>query len=745
MAVRKVNAYRRAPNRASLPPPPDFTRAVGRTQWSAPEGLLRGLPLCTDKTSSFLLSSVSGSFDLWIAAEALKLPPESDVILAFSVESPRDQDIVVGLGCDDTAILFLDGSGSFGTLGVRELVCNENLIPLRLHAGMNELSLLCQKVPGWRTIPFQHGRPEWGVSINIFRSNVAAWRAFRHHNFHVLDTPIVRGFEDIRVSSFTRSGELAQLYDLRGNMLTSGTVMSDGTVSWSGSCPSLPFVGMFSTERQSAEPLIVALESDLYLVQQNVTERAARRGACVEFWSNRVKHLLKPEFAANRDRWWARKLTLSVLMALTDQVENLPDEIRSGCLPTQIRIGSYTSDTDGTAQYFRFAKPFRTEKMTGIVFVIPAVGTNVRPFSEGAVMANLRESEDLTDVASQFGIAVVWPGLVDADYGGDFTISQLNECIQAVLHSFNDADSPVGLWGSCSSGVAAIGYAERHSVDGVVLETPMIRRGVTRWFPGVDLDYLEYPDEALCGEQTTDRIDSLRETPILLIYNRYIRGHGDMEASKWLCAQLGSPKGALQQRWPMPSNDVFWGESERMQMGPILEWFSEAFQSRRIGRVSLQNHGGTEKPCTVKAALLRGFAVSLPQDQRLEHWFSSWRSVWRQIRGSPWKRTSERPGCGTVVTGAVISPAELSSMLSDPAASVVESGLQTESEDPFRDEYWGFRILGGSAPTIVQVFRSPAAVADLPKIELLTDGCCTAAIWKRKHGIWSLSRFWRPN
>jgi hypothetical protein len=221
-------------------------------------------------------------------------------------------------------------------------------------------------------------------------------------------------------------------------------------------------------------------------------------------------------------------------------------------------------------------------------------------------------------------------------------------------------------------------------------------------------------------------------------------GHGDRDGSIWLCDKLKSMGGDVEQLWPTPEQYYVWGERERTQLVPIFDWVERKDRADRSKRPSLATAEAMTMNRSVKASLLKGFAVRTPEDSALVSWMTQWSLLWASFRGTSWSQGSFGEFVPTsVVTGRVLNARDIQAL---QRGSFFIGKPQLQTPDMLysitNDQLWGFRLTQSQKPTVVEVFRSQATSGPMPNIDLVVDGCCQGALWKKVDGNWVLADVW---
>lgn len=724
----------------SLPRPKG---CIGRSHWRLSDAERRSLPALPNPGQTALCKAAAIGFDLWNPAQTLQADPGSDLLVSFAIKATQPRRAIIGLGCVDEALMWNGERLIFATVGNRGFIRTQNLVPIELQPGENLIRILSRKAKPWKEVPEEHNTDQWLLSVEVYASAPAAWAAFRSRNFHLTDTPIVDDLANVRLESILPAKDAVALCDLQGREVSHGVADSDGRVTWTDTLPALPFLGFVTQGGDDAEALMATGGLDIARISDDALQgqgAVGRNGG----WKKRANHLLRPEFIPGRERWWARKLMLSLIMGVAHPDCSTVQALLRKYKPGSIRLAEYRSEIDGTTQYYRiFAREKDLLNKRPVIVLLPPVNAPVRPYLEGMEMTDLQGAENIAALAEEHGVIALWPGIVDVDYGGDLARRELDECLDQATRSFRIEGASKYLLGTCSSGILAIGYAETRKVSGVLLQTPIIARTKHRWFQGLAVDRVTYPMTVLEQEQTTSLLGQLAKLPVYLVYNMDLPGHGDRYESKRLCDLLAELGGDLEQHWPVPEKAYFWAERARQAFEPMFDWVVSKEVAHPMDGVEREESSPSAKAETVKAAMLDGFSVRMPTDPVLAEWMNRWGRLWSSFRGERWALESPSRSARTVVSGHVLGNQDVDMIKSgDFFSGTPQEDKRSLSSVTDQDELFGFRVIPSNAPASVELLRSSNATRNLPYIDLLVDGCCRGVLWRRKDGQWVLVNLW---
>lgn len=714
---------------------------ITRMHWKLGAAELAQLPAVPAGEATVPFRGTDFGFDMWDAVNATRARPGSFFVMSFSVRSPEPRAVVLAIGCSDEAFVLVNGRHVFATVGRREFIKAQNLAVVPVVAGDNSIEVMFRKNQGWKVVPELHNSDEWLTSIELFADEETAWSKHRRQNAHLVDIPIVGSLSDVRFEAKPPASEV-RFESLDGKLLAEGNVGLDGVIEWRDANLVLTNAPTGVLTAGGASEAIVVLGSRSL---EEWSEARTAGGPENLAWKRRVAHLLKPEFIDSRDYWWARKLVLAAsLRALPTGDLDRPG-IRA-YRPSRVKFGWYESRIDGTTQFFRYYVP--DDKDLGsipLVVLLPPVNDPVRPYLESYELSDLRTVENAMTAADDAGVALFWPGAVEADFGGELTRTWLAESLNAFQRQVPQEKLRTFLLGTCSSGITAIGFAEDHLVSGVVLQSPVVSRDAHSSLNGVPADIFDWPVDVVREEQIAVDPAKFGRTPFYLYVNMDIPGHGDLAASKEFEQRLKRSGSEIESGWPVPEKEFLWGERAQREYLHLFQWIARrASATPPLPEHAVEPNFAPARGSTVKSALLRGFAVQRAKDSATTRWLENWAGVWAQFRGERWRYDEGETKVPTLVNSAVLSPSAIKALVEMPGGNRVEAVLQPEWKDiPADAELWGVALLPREGGEAVQVFRSPPARLALPRVELLVDGNFRTALWHRRFGDWTLVGLWR--
>lgn len=712
---------------------------MDRTSWRLDRGQLSHIPKLREPRGGKVFDALPSGFDCWALLDALQAPPQSCLIAAFRVRSAVSRTVYLGLGCDDEAVVFQDGLPVFATMGRRrDYIRTQNLVPITLNPGGAEISILLRKFGGWAAIPTKHNSQEWIGGFELYGSAESAWAGFRSHNFSFTDTSIVSTLEDVRVNADPPASRALRLLDIRGREVAVGEINDSGSVSWQAHAVALPSLGFLSLRGEGSEGILITGNRSL---EAAMAMLPAQGSDASDAWRLRRDYLLLQPKGA-RELWWTRKMVLALLMTCGDPKSPEVVQRFADYPAAQLQFHDYVSRVDGSRQYFRIARLKPNEDADWpLLVMLPTVTSPVRPFLDSQEIADERGAENVAALAAENRLMVLWPGNTEVDYGGDLALTEIEEAVDATKALLGREKIRIFLSGVCSSGVTAIRYAETHAIQGLILQSPVIRRSRWRWISGLRLDDPHYPAEVLAAEQTDLSFERLRGVPLYLVYNSGMPGHGDRMGSLFLCDRMRRLGSEVEAHWPLPDAEWVWGERERALLAPAVAW-----AGRHRDTIIPAGSAAAKPNRSVKGALLKGFQVVRPEDETLQLWLDWWESFRAEYRGQGQEDFAWRPPHSpkTVLRFKLLDSDEMDEIR---AGRFIDGNASPEFESlrgslQPQDQLWGFRLLPDQDPETVEVFRSSSVEDSPPKIDLILDGCCRGALWRRTDGGWSLIGCW---
>jgi len=726
---------------------------VGRTRQIVEASRLAMFPPIPPVTNAMVLYSKQSGFDLWQAVETIGCKPGSDIVFEFNILAKEKRSIVLGFGCSGNALIEVNRKSVFATVTANspakgndeEFIRTQNLITLSLNLGINNVRILCRKVDSWKAVPEPHELNQWMLSAELYQDSNVAWKEHRERNFDLLDTPIVPAFTDLRCVTFEPGRVGVLLSDINGNNQGVGNFLPNGSIDWQTPLPPVPFIGFISVGTDATDGIIVTGPSSIEKVATDVMTRKSPDTES-SAWRFRSEHLLTPQFRLLRDNWWARKLVLSVMMVVCDRKSQTLQQLFEGYRSASIGFRHYRSKIDGSEQYYLYHEARkRFYGVAPILAILPPVDAEIHSFLEGPVVANLRDLEDLASLSDELGIDVLWPGYVEIDYGGNFSRKILDECLMDVANQRRSGLASIYLLGTCSSAVSAIGYAETRNVSGVILQSPDVSRRRHRWMNGLTVDTIQLPTAVLVREQTNNKIDRLIGTPVYMVYNNVMMGHGNQSETAALVDFLKVSNADVQAFWPRSEHFYLWGERLRVQEEPMFRWINirngPDANGAQTRRGVLKKEAGS--PITIKDAMLQGFKISEIDDPLIQAWLKDWIALWVSYRGSVGQyKDSSRP---TTVVARVLDELDVNKMTASTFFCGTElplSGRHEIEAISSNDRLFGFRLSTTAHDVSVEILRTPKLDVAPPHFDIVVDGCAKGMLWKYIDTHWVLVDLW---
>lgn len=747
--VRQVAYSRVSPLEVSAFEVQRETGAVGRIYEILTAGELAALSPLEPFTPEGELQVRRGDFfDLWAA-----FPPgtvtDARTALRLHVEfqGAANEAAFLLLGGNDGCAVYADGAPLWGTHGAREHLDGENVVRIPLDSsGRGRIDVLSWRNASWATVPPDHIVEEWSLNLAVCPDETRAWQSIARRKSHFLDTPIVATAADLR-STFHFDGHAGiEFYDLHGQQVARGCTTAAGRVELFDPLPfqSKPFVGIAVLGGELAEAIVLTNGTSLDDLWDPCLQSSGRLVPGWTAWAYRCRHLFKEEFRKDRDHRWARKAAVTIAMAgLRTSFDRTRTPFRQWTT-ARLEWGDYESRIDGTKQFYRamVQSPEQSETRPLLV-VLPGVPLPVRPFLESYMAADMQGAEELASLASAAGCDVLWPGVVDIDYGGHLTRAWVQETIAAFEAAHPVAQRSIYLVGTCAAGASAVGYAETYGgVDGLVLWSPVVDRPNYRWPSREPAGWPMHPRDVMREESAMTGMRKLRSVPAFVLFDHDEPGHGDRPGTAALCRELQAIGGHVDEEWvDRPDHHMVWGMRAAVGQRRWVEWVTE--QARNGSRLAMRKSLGAAAQ-TIKSALIRGYRIEPPSEPIARSWLANWYGELRKYRGEPNPRGAslERASSVEVKVHALrdfvrrieagfgyrrpVLP-QFSSLAECASAYDILFGIRFEPGEPDRVEVWLDE-------------RTP--VDRLPPADLFREGCCEAALWGWRNGRWESIQVW---
>lgn len=689
----------------------------------------------------------AGFFDLWeLFGDAQKSDYGKAVRLVFTIEDISASSVVVSFGTNDCVIAFADGEPIWGIVGSREHNEGENALTIPVNQGKLKLELLCWKAKCWKAPPAEHFADEWSVNIRVFSKERDAWSDFLKREFHFLDTPIVNSFFDFRVRYRLSSFCNVKVYDMTGRVLSTGTVNVDGTINLDPSSAALPqsFVGLIELAGELTESIVVDSSERFDYI--------GRRASALDEIEHddpqaiRLRYLLAERPQSTKDEWWARKLVLSLAQCEARVAGNQFLPSFKNWRASWFQFSRYLSQIDGTAQYLlSFSPPRAAGDERPLAIILPGVPQPVRPFLESRGIADLKELEILAANASGMEVNLLWPGIVDVDYGGLLTQYWLLESLAAYDKSVETRSSQnTFLVGSCSAGVAAINLAKLHNLcGGVVLWTPMVMRRWYKW-PGREDSRTEpYLGRVMWDESVANNFGALNGLNVFMLFDQNEIGHGDRDGARRACEQFRGVGANLHEEWIAdPDNRMLWGMRASASEKLWLSWIRECSTSD-----AGQPAGDVARPPnnhTIKSSLLDGFEIPDSQDLRSELAVSKLRSTLQFYRGRmPIPKESDASRKQLVVhtlkSLEIVRRFWEEKPIADRQLNLLRSLPSTLAR---YEKFVACEVSESDSGPVTVYIDQNVNDSDFPEIDLLLDGVGRSVLWGLREGKWEMAELW---
>jgi hypothetical protein len=676
--------------------------------------------------------------DLWSAVERLsKESTDTAIEVEFAVNITSKKKCFLGIGANDSAIVYNNDVPVFGVAGSRENVYTHHIVALDMSIGTNLIRVVLQKDRPWKTIPEDHLTDEWAANLQLFGSEYRAKVCYRQRVAHPFDTGIVETVGDLRIDNQCSIEREVKVFDMSGTCIANGVSLPDTSIAWDRISHDIefPVVGYAILDGEIGEPVLLYGSRGIEAALEKLKGRASElRGP----WWYRFRYFLSPEISANRDMPWSnwnrRFAIIACKLFQTDKVDTLAKR----CPALAVEYGFYSSFLDDTTQYYTY---YRSPAVTGpriLVIMVPTAPGRMRPYLElGGEFKNIERTAGLAEAN---GMDVLWPGGVSPDYGGRVARLEVREALNDYLRKFpvTGADR-IYVVGACSAAVTTLGLiSDGLKVDGAVLWTPVVRRQRARWARDLPV----FPGETLRAEQTDSIFEVLRGCPLLMYWDCDAVGHGDRESSCAFVEQAKAAGCSVDSVWLTPApSQLLRGPYEAISIQEWMQWMKEFGPSeKQHSPATLHSVWNDAQPKTVKDALLKGFTLSQSAARGL--YARTWKTTLTTYRGSaPTFKIGEVEG-KTLVDESKLDNQELL------RAFVADRKLVTllpdtgQLQDVTDQLLWGFRLDTRGLGAKVDILSTLGGNQSPPSVDLLVDGSCRAALWRHVKGRWVLVQVW---
>lgn len=720
-------------------PSPIHSKAIGRTYNILSNNDLSNL-VTPDPTSpsSTLSSTRSFYYNIWSLIEQLDKSnfQNTAIQLEFILHSEKDSTAYLAIGANDSVLIMNNGILTFGLFGYRENRHAHHTIPLQLSQGNNKITIHFQKNKEWTDIPNEHLTDEWSATLEIFGSEDIARSRQKQRNPHPFDTAVVSDLNSLKAEGYYGVSREIELFDMHGNKVAFGVTRTDTSIAWESIQENIeyPLLGIATVNKELGEPVFISGSDDISGALNDFKNKTLPQSGG---WGYRLEHLLKERFSDIRDVWWGRKLAITACKILSN--ERLNAQIEK-CPSLLIRLGELNSKLDGTTQYYRY---FRNENISGprtLVVMIPTWPGILIPYLE--LLADQQFPERAIGLAQLHGMDLLLAGGLNADMGGQLALFELNENIQDYIKKFGiGPNDKIYLVGPCSAALTALAALNYNmNIDGAVLWTPVVHR--RRYSYNMSTSRL--PIDVLNPEQTDSKIESLKPYQVYVYWDSNASGHGDYTGTHSLVERAKIQDCNIDTKWlSNAGNKTLWGPREAISINEWMEWILQSPTSQRHAPKKLINWSlGSEKPQSVKEALLAGFSVS--SEFQDSEYSNIWKALIKQYRGATAKFPDRNNEAPTIISHREVSIRDHHSILvADEEIIKRPNWKRSITKNPSNQgsPLWGFRLIEKGEKTVVEVLSSLPPEISPPQIDLLTDGCCRSAFWGWNNEEWRLEYF----
>ena len=171
-----------------------------------------------------------------------------------------------------------------------------------------------------------------------------------------------------------------------------------------------------------------------------------------------------------------------------------------------------------------------------------------------------------------------------------------------------------------------------------------------------------------------------------------------------------------------------------------MTWIVHSVKSPRSSPAALRDIRRTSAPATVKEALLSGFTLS-PQAAKGQY-AKYWHKTLSAYRGADPIWNLDPRGDKMIIDELhVDSKVVVDCLFSDTNAIAVLPDPRRQLNLP-NQTLWGFRLKVNGSKSSVEIVSNLDPNQLPPPIDLLVNGACRAALWRRIGDRWSLVQVW---
>jgi hypothetical protein len=262
--------------------------------------------------------------------------------------------------------------------------------------------------------------------------------------------------------------------------------------------------------------------------------------------------------------------------------------------------------------------------------------------------------------------------------------------------------------------------------------------------PGTAADGGPFPDSVLFQEQTNIGLDRYAKTPVFLYYDSDVEGHGSRPDSLALLNGIRKAGGSIESDWLNPPDQhTQWGVREVSSIEKWMAWISAQSANRSTLQKARPNiNANAGEVTTVKEAILGGFSIE--SSAKNSAFIKQWASLLSSYRGEE-PHASSSANCTKIVERGIDDQLMAEILSGKLSAGAPQLPLKTlrEADIDRSTTLWGFRMLDSPAQgKIVEILTNAPEELSPPKIDLLVEGCCRAAVWKRSEHRWVLFQVW---
>ena len=239
------------------------------------------------------------------------------------------------------------------------------------------------------------------------------------------------------------------------------------------------------------------------------------------------------------------------------------------------QIRAFRSEIDSSIQDYQISYPSKTQGPVPLLVIVPAVIASPRPFIDGPTVQSHLEWLEVSRIANEYGIAVLWLGYRCPPSGSPVELRHCDQVLSEVSSRFDIDPSRISLLGECSGGVFAgmIALRSPRRFASLIYHDAMFRRMSVGY--GIQTEETKnrfsalttYSDWLAASDPSRSILAGKLELPIFVVHGGYMmEGHGSL----LLSVEFASA--AEKARLPLKFQKVEPKYGEPAEWNEIMRW-----------------------------------------------------------------------------------------------------------------------------------------------------------------------------